>query len=90
MMHRYREAIMTAHQWIPKKGFFCEAAQKYTRYVWTDHAKPGNGNSCEHCTGEARTLGGDLYALNQRAKAEAEAAAKLHEQARIERELRRM
>lgn len=49
-------------------GLVCPITGKATRYAWTDHGKPNSCNSCEHCAGEAKTLGGMLHEVNERRK----------------------
>ncbi len=64
------------HEYRDGEGYVCPHTGKITRFVWTDHAKPFNGNSCEHCTGETRSIGGMLHDLNEKARREHESARK--------------
>jgi hypothetical protein len=60
------------HEYRAGQGFLCPHTGKFSSFVWTDHSKPFNGNSCEHCTGEKRSLGNMLYDLNEKYRREAE------------------
>ena len=53
------------HDEVPG-GFLCPVTRKIAKYVWTDHANEGSFNSCNHCTGENRSVAGDLQRLNRR------------------------
>lgn len=36
------------HKWV-NIGYLCPVTNKIVLFVWTDHARKGNGNSCQYC-----------------------------------------
>lgn len=43
--------------------FVCPITGEHTDYVWSRRDRGRGFTCCEHCTGEHRTPGGDLHAL---------------------------
>jgi len=57
---------MARHEQDETGLFVCPTTGKRAEYVWTRHDRSGLFNACFHCTGERRTPGGDLHALQRR------------------------
>lgn len=51
-------------------GYICPFTGKEVYHVWSNHDLPGLFNSCEHCTGDHRTIGQKLHELNEARKNE--------------------
>jgi len=50
--------------------FVCPITGKHADFVWSDRDRGGACNCCVHCTGEHRTPGGMLHALQTRRQRE--------------------
>lgn len=55
------------HLELPTGSFECPRTGKVVSQVWTDHAKPGIFNSCEHC-GNPESAPKSLHEINQERK----------------------